>query len=414
MKGKKLVGVAKNAFRKWQKEKASLRAAALAFFIALPMPSLLLFVDEVFIFVYGPAQGTERLSELIGTFTGPTVQSLFSQLIQSTVSPFTSIFGSIASIIFAFAGAVGAFLVLQDTLNSIWGVEYPQKSTLKMRIKERIIPFFYVLGATAMVVLWTTFAAFLFNSAEAAAKLVVDSFAAYVGLFVLQTILSFATATLLFAIIFKELPDTVIKWRDVAIAAIITAIAFTVLNNVFGLYLRSFPVTTVAGAAGALIFLLLWLFVIGEILLYGAHFSKCYTEEMGSHAKLHLLSKKEPPSNRPNLAGLHGQAKSATQITKTSTTKTLTVKPQKEPQPIVAPTKTEPIHVEPKPKIDTEKPVAAPEKAESSKERFEGQPLSLYNEVKKRQEAQQAAAAHKNEQIFFELEKKKDKTKPEP
>lgn len=136
MNGRKLAAVAKNAFSKWQKENASLKAAALAFFIALPMPSLLLFVDEAFIVVYGPAQGTEHLSQLIGTFTGPTIQALFNQLIQNTVSPFTSIFSSIASVAFTGAGAVGAFLVLQDTLNNIWGIEFPRNPPSKHESKN--------------------------------------------------------------------------------------------------------------------------------------------------------------------------------------------------------------------------------------------------------------------------------------
>jgi hypothetical protein len=311
---------------------------------------------------------------------------------------------------------VGAFLVLQDTLNNIWGIEFPQKPTIKTRIKERAVPFLYVLGSAAVVVLWTAFAAFLFSSAEAAAKPVVGAFAAYVGLFILQTILSFATAALLFAVIFKELPDTLIKWQDVAIAAIITGIAFTVLNNVFGLYLRSFPVTTVAGAAGAVIFLLLWLFVIGEILLYGAHFSKCYTEEVGSHAKLHLLSKKEPPSDRLNLAGLQGQFKSATakiQTTKTAKTK-IPPPPVERPQApsTIVPPREALGYAPPELQIKPEKPVAVSVKGEPREGHLEGQPPSLYQEVRKRQEAQQVAATRKKERVIFELEKKKDKPKP--
>jgi membrane protein len=110
-------------------------------------------------------------------------------------------------------------------------------------------------------------------------------FAASALLFVVQAFFSFASAVALFAIIFKQIPDTQIEWGDVWLGAVITAVAFTVLNYVFRFYLQAFPVTTLAGAAGALILLLLWVFVLAEILLYGAQFTKCFAEKVGSHSE---------------------------------------------------------------------------------------------------------------------------------
>ena len=110
-------------------------------------------------------------------------------------------------------------------------------------------------------------------------------FAASVLLFVIQAPFTFGLAIVLFAIIFKEIPDTPVEWGDVWLGAVITAIVFTIANNVFRLYLETFPVTSLAGAAGSLILLLLWVFVIAQILLYGAQFSHCVAENVGSHAK---------------------------------------------------------------------------------------------------------------------------------
>lgn len=389
MDRKRLVAVAKSAFSRWQQENASIRAAALAFFIALPLPSLLLLTDELFIFIYGPAQGTQNLSQLIGTLAGPTIQSLINQLMQSTTNPFTSIFGSIASILFTIAGAAGAFLVLQNTLNTIWEIELPKKPTLRMRIKGRLVPFLYVLGAAAIVTLWVGFTVFVFGSVESAVKPAIGELAAYVGLLIVQTILSFATATLLFAVIFKELPDTRIKWQDVALAAVITGVAFTVLNDVFGLYLRSFPVTSVAGAAGALILLLLWLFVIGEILFYGAHFSKCYTEELGSHSRIHFLLDKEPVSERANLMEQEGQSSRAAQArTERSRFRAskMPILPATEPKMLQRPAKEEKLAPSPE-QVTQEEPTTQQETTH--------------------------ATVTQNEQVIVELEKKK-KHRPKP
>jgi membrane protein len=96
--------------------------------------------------------------------------------------------------------------------------------------------------------------------------------------------LSFGLSTLFFAVVFKQLPDVKIQWRDVSLAAIITGTVFTVSNVLFGLYVRAFS-ATVVGATGSLILLLLWIFLVSQFMLFGAEFSKTYTITMGSHAK---------------------------------------------------------------------------------------------------------------------------------
>ncbi len=409
-----LVKVAKTAFSMWQKENASLRAAALAFFIALPLPSLLLFADQAFILVYGPEIGAQHLSNLIGTLLGPTIQSLVSQLLQETSSPFTSVFGSVLSIVFAFAGAIGAFLVLQDSLNTIWGVEFPKKPTLKRAIRERLTPFLHVFGAATIVTIWVAATMFLFNTAGNSISPIVGELVVYIGLFIVQLVLSFAMSALLFAVIFKEVPDTKIEWRDVALAAIITGIAFTVLNNVFGLYLRSFPVTTLAGAAGSLILLLLWLFVIAEILFYGAYFANCYTEMRGSHSK--QAHDKEPPGNRFNFSEIEDTVKT----TSTRIQSAITSKTEKKPQPppvseqIPIP-ETKPQHSETKPaslqkELNPVTQTPTPARSVESVTQKEQATPSLYNEIRRQQEEKEKAATRQDEQIIFELKKKK----PEP
>ena len=88
---------------------------------------------------------------------------------------------------------------------------------------------------------------------------------------------------MLFAIIFRELPETKVEWRDVWIAAMLTAGIFTALNYLFGLYLSTVTVTTLAGTAGSLIVLLLWIYFVNLFVLFGAQFSKVYAQAFGSH-----------------------------------------------------------------------------------------------------------------------------------
>jgi membrane protein len=284
MNHKDFVSIAVATLRKWQQNNATLRAAALAFFIILPLPSLLLITADIYSQVYGQAQGTQHLIQQISTFLGPTIASLAGGLIQGAVNPLDSVFNSFFSIIFAVAGAVGAFSVLQDTLNVLWDVKLPEGRSIRRRVRERFVPFVSVLGSAFIVISFFEFTSLLFGAVRLPLGIGMGTFAASTFLFSIQTLLSFGSAILLFAVIFKEIPDTPIKWGDVWLSAIITAIIFTIANNVFRFYLQSFPVTTLAVAAGSLIILLLWIFLIAEIFLYGAQFTHCFAETVGSHS----------------------------------------------------------------------------------------------------------------------------------
>lgn len=103
-----------------------------------------------------------------------------------------------------------------------------------------------------------------------------------------QVILSFGIATLLLAIIYKMIPEARVHWRDVTVAAIVTGIAFTVTNHLFGTYIQTFTVTTLLGTGGALLIILLWIFVLNQIVIFDAELSKVYSSNVGEHARQHL------------------------------------------------------------------------------------------------------------------------------
>ncbi len=100
-----------------------------------------------------------------------------------------------------------------------------------------------------------------------------------------QVILSFGIATLLLAIIYKMIPEARVHWRDVTLAPIVTGIAFTVTNYIFGTYIQTFTVTTLLGTVGALLIILLWIFVLNQIVLFGAELSKVYSSNVDEHAR---------------------------------------------------------------------------------------------------------------------------------
>jgi len=300
MNRQELVEIAKSSLRKWQSHNATLRAAALAFFIILPLPSVLLISADIYSQFFGQTQGMQLLIQQISALLGPTIGSLVAQLLQGASNPLNSFYNSVFSIIFAVAGVIGAFSVLQDTFNVLWDVrKLPRRRSIKTRMLERFVPFDLVLGAAAIVLGLLVFTNLLVSSVRSTLESSVGTLVASVFLLLFQAILSLGSGILLFAIIFKELPDTRVDWGDVWLGAVITGVAFTVLNNLFSFYLQTFPVTSLAIAAGSLIILLLWVFVIAEILLYGAQFTKCYAETVGSHAKMREDHEHHPKRLKP-------------------------------------------------------------------------------------------------------------------
>jgi membrane protein len=274
--------ISKTAFHKWLAINSSLRSAALAYFIILPLPLLLLVILGILALIYGQAAAFQALIQEITTIAGPSVADLIRQLLDAVKSPFTSIFASLAAIVFTFVGALGVFGVLQETMNAIWEVAQVKRGLIE-RIKRKIIPFLSVSVLGLAIMVWTGISTILLSFIT----LALEPFASNtveVVLRLTQIGLSFVLATLLFAVIYKQIPDLVVQWRDVGLAAIITGLVFTVTNYLIGVVLEVFTLTSVTGAAGSLLILLPWLFLINQFILYGAAFSKVYAEKAGSYS----------------------------------------------------------------------------------------------------------------------------------
>ncbi len=278
MNKRDLYYIFRDALTRWLKGNATIRAAALTFFIILPLPTLLLIVSTIFGVFFGEAQANQILVQQISSVAGPAVTELFSQLIENTASPFTSAWTTIVVVGFSIAGAIGAFAVLRASINSIWAVKLPKGQPLWKRVRQTVLPFFLISALGLIVIAWTAVAGSVFNVIE---YFSINTILTFVALGVAQVVSSFCIATLLLAITYRMLPQVKVHWRDVALASVVTGVAFTVANYIFGTYIQVFVVTTVAGAAGALLIILLWIFVLNQIVLFGAEVSKAYTIYFG-------------------------------------------------------------------------------------------------------------------------------------
>ncbi len=288
MSKKQIVDVFRVALRNWRVDSMPIRAAALTFFIILPLPSLLLIVVNVFSLFYGQTQALQLLTEQISNVAGPAIADLFEQLLGSALSPFMSIWTAVTILAFSIGGAIGAFAVLRDIMDVIWGYKVKRPRSVFRRIRLWIGPFALVSSLGLIVIASTAIATGLFGLIR---QFLGSGYAAFITSGILQIVFSFLISTLLFAIIYKVIPLATVHWRDVSLAAVVAGIAFTITNYIIGTYVATFTVTTIIGTAGALFIILLWIFIVNQIALYGAEVSKVYATTVGMHAKQHITYK---------------------------------------------------------------------------------------------------------------------------
>jgi membrane protein len=194
--------------------------------------------------------------------------------------------GSVAAVIgfiTLFIGATGVFAEIQDSINDIWGLKpKPKKSWLKM-ITNRLLSFSVIvsLGFVLLVSL-------IINGViEALMERLQARFPdlTVVMVYIINLLITFTVTSCLFAIIFKVLPDAMIKWKDVMIGAMVTAVLFMIGKFGITFYINKSDIGSTYGAAGSLVVLLVWVYYSSLILYFGAEFTKAYATDFGSHIR---------------------------------------------------------------------------------------------------------------------------------
>ena len=267
------------AFRHWLGSQAFIYAAALAFFTVFSIAPILVVVVALVGLVIGEraVQGElfTQLEDTLGTEAAGVVQTAVvnSQIDQSGFMP--ALIGIVATIL----GATTVFAQMQQSLNQIWGVApRPKRNNLWVLIKTRLLSLTIIL-AIGFIMMVSLLLSVALRSVMAFAEewLPVPGWA-MVGM---ELILSLLVITLLFAAMFKILPDVLLSWRDVLLGAFITAILFTVGRSFISIYLAYTATASAYGAAGSLALLLLWVNYSSMILLFGAAFTRAHLEGRG-------------------------------------------------------------------------------------------------------------------------------------
>jgi membrane protein len=258
------IDLLKRTFSEWLEDKAPQLGAALAYYTVFSLAPLVLLLLAIigFLFHDDPAGAWTKMTEQMSYFLDKSAVAVVQNIAQKASQPNKGSLASIIGILLAIFGASGVFGQLQDALNTIWGVK----------------AFAMVAGVCFLLLVSLVFESIL------------KSFSQYIqamfpGGIVLALVVyssfDLAIVVLLFALIFKFLPDVKIQWRDVWIGAVITAIFFAIGKWALGFYLGSGAAASAYGAASSLITLLLWIYYSSQILLFGAEFTQVYAARAG-------------------------------------------------------------------------------------------------------------------------------------
>jgi membrane protein len=269
---KTLTALLRQAGAAWLDDDAPTLGAALAFYTLFSLAPVLIVAVSVAGLVFGDkaAQGeiVRQFQGLMGTQGATAIEII----LQSTNRPGLGVLATALSLIAILVGASGAFNELQDALNIIWKV-HSTKSFWSLALRHRVFSLGLVV-ATGFLLLTSL----VITASLSAAERLVGTLLPISIVFLqsMNFVFSFVVITLLFALIFKLIPDTIIPWRDVWMGAAVTSLLFTVGKVLIGFYLGHSALTSAYGAAASLVVFLIWIYYSAQILLFGAEITHVY------------------------------------------------------------------------------------------------------------------------------------------
>jgi membrane protein len=266
----------------WVGDKAPRMGAALAYYAIFSVAPLLLIAISIAAAVFGEEAARNDLHKQIGDTVGKSVAGAIEEVLGNVHRSGGGLLGTAVGVVILLFGASGVFTELQGALNTIWRVKPKPGSGVWGVVRNRLVSFFVVFGTGFFLLASLVLSAVL----EGLERAVGERLAGGEWLWWrVNVAVSFAVVAVLFAMIYKLLPDTNVGWRDVWLGAVIAALLFTVGKYVIGVYLARGAVESAFGAAGSVIVILTWVYYSSQILLFGAEFTRVHARHRGSNIR---------------------------------------------------------------------------------------------------------------------------------
>lgn len=272
--------LATQTFKKWGEDNAARLAAALAYYTVFSIPPLLILLLVIAGQAFDQAQVQNTIMNQVSDVMGESGSEAVSAILENASRPGGgSVVATIVGFVTLLFGASGVFGQLHGAMNEIWEVEPKPGGGIMATIKERFFSFTMVLGVGFLLMVSLVVSSVLASLNEFVSN-IIPSLVLLAQ--IVNFVVSFGVITVLFALIFKVVPDVKIEWHDVWIGALVTAFLFTVGKWAIGLYLGNSATSSTYGAAGSLIVILLWVYYSSQILFLGAEFTQVYANKFGS------------------------------------------------------------------------------------------------------------------------------------
>jgi membrane protein len=259
-------------------DEALSRGAAIAFYTVTSIAPVLLIVIAIAGLAFGRDAAQNALTAQLSGLMGQQTAEVLQGAIASAAGKSSGIIATIVGIITLFVTASGVFGEMQSALNAIWKAK-PKGTTVSRLIRARVASLGLVASLGFLLIV-----SLVVSAALAAFGNYLNGILPFgkVLLIGLNFVVSLLLISILFAAIYKVLPDRLLQWRDVGVGAVVTAILFTIGKSLIGWYIGSSAVASSYGAASALIVLLLWVYYSAQIFLLGAEFTKAFANRYGS------------------------------------------------------------------------------------------------------------------------------------
>ncbi|MDZ4747097.1 MAG: YihY/virulence factor BrkB family protein [Saprospiraceae bacterium] len=285
--------VLKNAFTKWLSRDPFKESSVIAYTAIFSLPGLLVVVVALSGYFFGPELIKNHIHQNIASVMGSETADQIQEMILFSMRSKDSLWASIIGLVTILIGATGVFVQLQKSLNIIWEVEArPHKSGLWRLIRLRLFSFGMILSIAFVLLISLVITSFLAASADWIMGHWGITMVWFFNIF--NFTFSLAFITVLFAAMFKIIPDADIKWRYVWLGAFLTTVLFMIGKSLLGFYFGTTEPGSGYGTAGSIILILLWTSYSAMIFFYGAEFTKAYSLQYYGTVPANEVAVKKP------------------------------------------------------------------------------------------------------------------------
>lgn len=279
---REIVIVIRHTLSDWMKDNIPTYGAALAFYTIFSVAPLLIILVAVAGFVFGDAASTGQLEEYMSQLMGPELANTLQTFVLDAYQPASGIIATVISLGLILFLATTIITQLKDSLNNIWNVTTKEEvSGFKRFIIDRFIALALILIFASLFILSMLMDLVIYYLESFLDPIIPGNLQLWSTL---NSIFSFLVLVALFAIVFKMLPDVRVRWTDVLIGAIVTALLFILGRYMIGVYM-GIATTSTYGAAGSFVVFLIWVYYNAMVFFLGAEFTYIYTMRYGSRVK---------------------------------------------------------------------------------------------------------------------------------